>query len=252
MYWEDFNVADDDPDYLRAMYKGEVSYMDSEFGRLMGSLKDLGLYDNSVIVVVADHGESLGEHGVYWRHRKLYDTTTHVPLILKPVGAFTPGNRPQRVSSLDIYPTLLEEAGIGIAYPISGKSLVGLISNPGGAEIRDYLYYEAGRKQYTGVRNTDYAFITKFFKATLVEDDTGEILDMEFEYVHDAPFTNELYSNIDDRSQLNNLSEDRPEVTAAFVKLTDRFYKTSTARYDTHFTQDPEQLDKLKALGYIQ
>jgi arylsulfatase A-like enzyme len=70
-----------DPDYPAALYAGELSYADHEVGELIDALDALGLGTQTVVVVVADHGESLGEHGIWFDHPGLYETTVRVPLV---------------------------------------------------------------------------------------------------------------------------------------------------------------------------
>ncbi len=112
-------VADSDLDRVRARYRGEVSFLDSELAR---AFEHPRLCDG-VIAFTADHGESLGEHDVYWDHAALYPQTTHVPLILAWPGAPS-GRRVQRgVMSLDLARTLLDLAGLG-ACEFAGRDLV--------------------------------------------------------------------------------------------------------------------------------
>jgi len=96
--------------YPRAQYRGEVSYLDSEVGRLLDGLREYGLYADSLIIFVADHGESLGEHGVYFDHAGLHAAVIHVPLIVKAPGD-AGGRRVDRlVESRAIFSTVLEVA----------------------------------------------------------------------------------------------------------------------------------------------
>src|SRR5262249_41502659 len=70
----------------RALYYGEVAYVDRQVGRLLGWLRSRDLLDDTLAAVVADHGESLGEHGIRFRHVGLHDTTTHVPMMIRWPG----------------------------------------------------------------------------------------------------------------------------------------------------------------------
>jgi arylsulfatase A-like enzyme len=94
-----------------ALYDAEVFYMDSQFGRLIQTLKDIGVYDNTVIVVVADHGQGLADgkarHG-WWRHRLLYQEQIRVPLLVRLPGGPTGRTVAELVRTIDIYPTVLE------------------------------------------------------------------------------------------------------------------------------------------------
>lgn len=99
----------------RELYDGEVAYLDRQVGRLLGFLESRGLLENTVVALVADHGESLGEHGVLYRHVGLHDTTTHVPLMIRWPGAEPEGRRIEGlVQSIDLFPTLLKAAGLEV------------------------------------------------------------------------------------------------------------------------------------------
>jgi arylsulfatase A-like enzyme len=98
--------------HLRALYEGEVRYTDRQFGAFLDMLRYLGLYDRSLIVLVADHGEEFYEHGGFDHGRTLYEELLHVPLIVKFPGAGGGGTRVSaRVSTLDLVPTILEMVG---------------------------------------------------------------------------------------------------------------------------------------------
>ncbi len=89
------------------LYPGEVAYLDRQLDRLFAYLSSRGIADNSVIVLVADHGETLGERGNYFDHVGLHDNTTHIPLIIHWPGQ-TKGRRIEGlVQHLDLFPTLL-------------------------------------------------------------------------------------------------------------------------------------------------
>lgn len=103
----------------RDLYQGEVAYLDHQVGRLLDFLASRGLLETTVIAVVADHGEHLGEHGMLYRHVGLWDTSTHVPLMIRWPGADDPrkprGRRfPQLVQTLDLFPTLLAASGLEV------------------------------------------------------------------------------------------------------------------------------------------
>ena len=98
----------------RELYDGEVAYLDREIDRLLGFLRSRGQLDDTIVVFVADHGENLENHGVSYRHAGLWDTTTHVPLMIRwPDGSRPPGRRLRGlVQTIDVYPTLLAAAGL--------------------------------------------------------------------------------------------------------------------------------------------
>lgn len=113
----------------KALYKGEIEYLDHEFGRLVARLREIGVYDRAWIVVTADHGENLGEDDVYAAHSGLTDATTHVPLLIKaPRGALR-GTVHGLVETIDVYPTLYDALDLEIGHPVRGRSLLPLMES---------------------------------------------------------------------------------------------------------------------------
>jgi len=118
-------------EYAGRLYDGEIAYADSALARLVQFLKDQKLYDASTIIVVGDHGEGLGEHGEQTHGLFLYDSTLHVPLIIKPPrSADGPGSTPARkrvvraqVRTVDIAPTIFDLQGIPDREHRDGLSL---------------------------------------------------------------------------------------------------------------------------------
>jgi len=117
--------------YKDRPYDGEIAYTDSALANFVAYLKAHAFYDNSLIVVVGDHGEGLGEHSEDTHGIFLYDSTTHVPLILKlPVGKNAGKVIDEQVGTLDILPTVLEYAGISKPEPLTGTSLLSIAEGP--------------------------------------------------------------------------------------------------------------------------
>ena len=102
-----------------ALYDAEIVYVDQEIGRFLDELKARGLFDTSLIIITADHGEAFQEHGA-WRHGRalaldkpgLYDEIVHIPLIVKWPGETTGVEIASVVSQMDVSATILEAAGI--------------------------------------------------------------------------------------------------------------------------------------------
>lgn len=98
--------------HLKALYDGEVLYADAEFGKFVDLLKYLNLYEDSVIVLVSDHGEEFGEHGGVDHGRTVYDEMLRVPLIIKYPGSLGAGTASEApASTVDVAPTILRLAG---------------------------------------------------------------------------------------------------------------------------------------------
>jgi len=113
------------PEMLR-LYRGEIAYLDDQFGKLLEQLRAHGLYDDAVIAVTADHGEEFYEHGGFWHGLTLYENQIHVPLLVKwqrghAVAPLEPENHLAR--SIDIAPTLIARAGASAPPVMQGVDL---------------------------------------------------------------------------------------------------------------------------------
>jgi arylsulfatase A-like enzyme len=115
------------------LYAEEVAYMDSQIGRLFQALRARGLWDDTLVLVVADHGQGLNDHA-WFAHRLLYQEDVRVPLIARVPGARGVPAVSELVRTTDLYPTVLDYLGIGLPRPVSGRSLRPLIEGrPDGA-----------------------------------------------------------------------------------------------------------------------
>ncbi|MFY9562225.1 MAG: sulfatase-like hydrolase/transferase [Terriglobales bacterium] len=109
-------------------YDGEIAYADSALGHFIGYLKRTAAYSNAIIVVVGDHGEGLGEHGEETHGLFLYDSTLHVPMILKTAGTVQRGVViDAQVRTTDILPTILSLTNIPVPAELNGESMVPLM-----------------------------------------------------------------------------------------------------------------------------
>jgi len=111
---------------MQELYRGEIEYLDASFAKLLDKIRELGLYENTLIVLTADHGEEFQEHGGFWHGLTLYDEQVHVPLLIKWAGD---GARPQDdpgdhlVGLLDVAPTILSRAGAALPPTLQGVDL---------------------------------------------------------------------------------------------------------------------------------
>ena len=127
-----------EPDVLRMRraYYALTSYIDAKVGKLLEALDEIGAADNTLVVFTSDHGDSLGERGLFFK-MSFFEWSVRVPLIVYAPFAFAPRRVRANVSHLDLFPTLLEAAGDGaapeLAAPIDGRSLASLASGVSGA-----------------------------------------------------------------------------------------------------------------------
>lgn len=109
---------------MRRLYSANVSYLDTHFGALVEEFRRRGLYDNTLFVFTADHGEEFHEHGGWWHGTTLYEEQIRIPLIVRLPGGREKGQeRTDLVQTLDIVPTILGQAGISRSQPLPGRDL---------------------------------------------------------------------------------------------------------------------------------
>ena len=116
--------------YAKNLYDGEIAYADSQLGHFIATLKKSGAYEKSVLIIVGDHGEGLGEHGEDTHGLFLYDSTLHVPLIVKlPAAAHHGAVVDKLVRTTDILPTVLSLTNTAAPPELNGASLMPLINS---------------------------------------------------------------------------------------------------------------------------
>ena len=117
-----------DPEFVVKEYAAGVSYVDDHVGQLIAFLKQQGIYDRMMIIVVSDHGEHLGEHDLWYTHAEPWEECIHVPLIMKlPNNAYSGQVFDTPVSTLDMMPTVLDIMMLR-APDVDGRSLLPLIA----------------------------------------------------------------------------------------------------------------------------
>ena len=133
--------------YKNDLYSGEVAYVDFALGKLFEFLKTEGFLENTLIIITADHGESLGEHGEKTHGYFAYNSTLHVPLIISLPVKFKPGRNSQFVSHIDIFPTVCDVLGIKKPDQLQGRTLLPALL---GEKIREIpIYFESLSPYYT-------------------------------------------------------------------------------------------------------
>jgi arylsulfatase A-like enzyme/Flp pilus assembly protein TadD len=227
------------PEPFRSQYKaqpydGEVAYTDHELGRLLDWLKGNGLYAGALVVLVSDHGESLGEHGEREHGFFIYNATTHVPLIVKPPAGsrLQTGRRAEPVETIAVAPTLLEVAGVRDAIQKQFQA-EGLFPKQRDAESA------------TAYSETFYPF-SSFGWNPLRGLESGR-----YHYI-EAPRA-ELYDVNADPEEKHNLAGEQPAVAAVLKEKLRELLVRNAAPQKTAASPglSPETIEKLRALGYV-
>ena len=137
-------LSSEEKQYLIDRYDEEITQMDQGIGELIGLLKETGVYDNSLILITSDHGESFGEHGLMIHSPAIYEELVAIPLIVKYPKGHRKGERvASPISLVDIVPEILSVLGIPLPQGIHGSSLLAETAAHHGGEVQ-------GQKLVTG------------------------------------------------------------------------------------------------------
>ena len=216
------------------LYDGEIAFMDEQIGRLTDWLARNGLDKSTVVVFVGDHGESLGNHGEGTHGYFIYDYAMHVPfLVATPFDALRGKRVPAQVSTADVFPTILDLVGAAPQAKVQGRSLVGLMFDP-------------GRKDNVPAYGEAMASNVQFGWSAL-----HALRTPRYKYI-DAPRA-ELYDLVRDAGEQENVLAKSPDVARRMKAELDRLM-TETSRNapaPQAADLDKETMERLSALGYV-
>jgi Flp pilus assembly protein TadD len=215
--------------YKDHLYDGEIAYADSALGDFVAHLKQRGWYENAVIIVVGDHGEGLGEHKEETHGVFLYDSTLHVPLIVKPPGKISPRTVQTQARTTDIFPTVLDLLHIDAPPQLDGESLKGILHKD---ETHDR----------TVIAETDYPLHFGWAPLRAVRTDGMKFIETP------RP---ELYDLRNDPGEVHNTYEPWSETVQKSRKVLADRWERMPRPAPTSATVGTGTLDELTALGYL-
>lgn len=219
--------------YKDHLYDGEIAYADHELGRLVAYLKQAQLYDRTMIAFLSDHGESLGDHGEHEHGFFVYNSTVHIPLIVKPpAGSGIQAGRVARpVETVAVAPALLQASGAKDAIEKQFQSRG--------------LFGKEAEKDDTGYSETFYPF-SSFGWSPLHALETSR-----YHFI-DAPQP-ELYDLSVDPGETNNLAAQQTATVAVLKEKVAALLRERpfSAGAGTAPSLSPDAAEKLRALGYV-
>lgn len=239
-FWKRFRNNQEDRRHIIALYDTKINYVDKHAGQLLGTLEELGIKDDTLIIFTSDHGESLFERGMRGHHGLPYDEQIHIPLLISypkrlPVNKIINS----QVQHIDIMPTVLDILDISTDFKLQGKSLLPYLTEEQQHEINDWTYSDVITENDVfarGIRNQEWKLITT-----------------------DKPRKERLYNVKQDPEELNDLAATHkaPLQTlkgnlATYKKNLKELGLNESMRPKHRRIPDQERLEQLRALGYIQ
>lgn len=217
-----------------SQYDGGLAYLDSQLGELIRRLQRLGVYDNTMIIITADHGEALADHNSMGHRYTLYQDEVHVPLLIKYPRQSVGQQVNTRVSHIDILPTVLDVVRIAPPGPLHGRSLKNGPPDPGREIITEALeriaFSEPGQPNH----------------------DSRAIFAGSLKCIRSATGTYELYDLSTDPDENHNLCQVESSRCLDMQKRFAEWSRTVPMPTGPSPTLDRDSLKKLRSLGYVR
>ncbi len=222
-------------EYVIGLYDAGIAYTDYYIGDLINKLKELGYYDNSLIVITSDHGEEFLEHGEYM-HNQVYEECIRIPLLIKfPHNKYSGKRVNQLVEIIDIMPTILDYLHIKAPIFLQGKSTMNLINSTQGSFKTSIYSNQASGHDIFCIRTKNY----KLIYDTVTKE--GELYDLQ----HDPSEKYNIYKD-------NEITEQLKKKLLAWLTKSRKLGNFLNREKDEPEKMDEEYIKEIKALGYLQ
>jgi len=235
---EKATVSEVERRHLLSQYDGAIAYVDFEIDRLLGRLRAMNLYDDTLIVITSDHGEAFGERHLMEHGVSTYQDQVYVPLLIKfPKGCTETGclgTREEPAGSVDIMPTILDTVGVAVPKGLDGRSLLRQEAAPDRL-VYSESYPRGSLKKYPRFRRIERSVVSGRWK--LISSTSGKC---------------ELYDLKTDPGEEQNVCQKEAPVSATLRRgLSDWLGKAVPAGRSTA-PLDRKTLETLRSLGYVQ
>lgn len=226
-------------EHQKALYDGEISYVDTQIGRLLKALRELELTEDTLVIFTADHGESLTEHNFFFNHGEyLYETCVRVPLIMRfPDRRYAGVRKNNQVRLVDLAPTILQITGAKRKLTYDGQSLLPVLT---ASEKQERVSFGSTHSQKVSNFRSRYYVREKGYKL-IWNFDVREPFSSH-------PVFEELYDLTSDGGELNNLIFQQPEVLEILRKDLGSWIQDWPSKTEG---LSEEVKERLRALGYL-
>jgi len=235
-------LNDEDIRHFVALYDGGIRYTDEKIGEFLSYLRESGLEDQSVIIIISDHGEEFMEHGGLLHEQLYYRPNLQIPLIMRiPDYPRKETRVNELVQSIDLLPTILEISGLPPHPEAQGKSVLPLIKK----KRKNFINRIAGKIFHPRQKDSRSAFAEH-------ETDDYSIITNGYQLIYDTkPFSIQLFDLKDDPLAQNNIAKDHDAIVERLLSQFKEVYSTKPGDKVPTLTLDEQTREQLKALGYL-
>jgi len=188
------SMTDKDHRFVKAAYWAMCDLIDDQVGRMMQALEASGQLDNTLVIFMSDHGEMMGDHGIYLKGPHFYEPAVKVPFIVSWPGRIAPGVSDALVELFDIAPTLMEAAGLKPYEGMQAKSLWPLLADGADRNVHRKDIYSEYYNAMVWYDPSPHVTMLRTETAKIAVDHTGN--------------TGELYDLMSDPGEIKNLWDD--------------------------------------------
>jgi arylsulfatase A-like enzyme len=244
-------MTDRDFDVLRALYDAEINYLDEQIASLVASLKEADEWEDTVCVIVGDHGENIGDHGLMDHQYSLYETLVNVPLIVHGRGFGGNSTVDQLVQLTDIPPTLLDVAGVdetAFNSECQGKPL----PSPAAPSTREFTVseYLAPQPSMSALQRRVGELPPEVYQ---YDTSLRAIRTHEWKLVRQEDGSTELYDLSEDAMEIENVVDEYGDIAETLEEQLDQWLDSfEHATPGTGAEMSEETKNRLEELGYLQ
>ena len=244
--------------YDKDWYDSSIRGMDTEVARLIERLRAAGLHEKTAVVFLSDHGEEFHEHGRMWHGQSVYGEMVRVPLIVHWPGQVAARRVDEAVQLIDVMPTLLDMSRLAHPEGLQGQSLLPLLQPSANGARGAISDADTGWRRRPAIMEKRAEGPPEFPGAM----ESTAIIDGQWKLIHNtirppdrAEF--ELFDATRDPLDQTNVADEHPDVVKRLAKALEGFRGMATAarlKPDSEATGNmtPEQLQRLRSLGYIK
>jgi len=246
----ELQLTERDYSIMRDLYDGEIAFADQCVKQITETLRSIKMLDNTIVIVTSDHGENLGEHDRIDHALSMYETTLHVPLIIRYPKRFEAGTRSKELISLvDIAPTLIDLCDVTSEQNNiinNQRSLAGndFVNRPfvGAANERPMMGISIMKKNFPD------------FDTSIIDHRLGAIRTKNHKLLNNIGGTVELYDMIADPHEINDLSHTKVDIRNKLHHILNSWRNglISGGQDQILQSQDEESLEILRSLGYVE